>query len=318
MSAIKKCVICLICMVLLSIFPMIYANAQTMTDVASTLPVEVTNMKVNKKHFTKGKTVKYSMTIKDLGVEDYINDNGGFEKIYHNEPLSYLEADGVYLYWKSSGDQYVVQSYKWTKKSKEKGKLKISGKIPVKEGMKQGTWYLAVIYFQYGDEIVLLKDNRERTDEEDYEPMTDFSAMDFKVKGTGKTDKKAPTLDLNSMKLSKSYVKKNQKSTFAIKVKDSSKVDEVICIWDVYDKTNKSDDGDYFNIYKMKYNKKTKKYQCSVKLDTKYEKKAQLVGVEVRDVYGNEKKYYSFKSLDDGKRNAKYYNAYKKMIVRAK
>ena len=318
MSIIKRCVICFISMVLISIAPAIYVNAQTTTEQCSTFPVEVTDMKVNRRYFFKEKTFKYSMTIKDLGIQDYINENGGFSQIYYNEPLYYLDVDGVYLYWKSTRGQYVIQSYEWTEKSKEKGELKISGKIPVREGMRNGTWYLSTIYFQFGDEIVLVKDNRECTDEEDIEPMMDFSAVDFKVKMHGEVDEDAPTLDLKSMKLSKSYVKKKQKSTFSIKVKDDSKVNEVVCIWDVYDKTNKSDDGDYFDIYRMKYNKKTKKYECSVKLDTKYESKAQLVGIEVRDIYGNDKNYYSFKSLYDGKRDKKYYKAYKNMTVKAR
>ena len=67
MSIIKRCVICFISMVLISIAPAIYVNAQTTTEQCSTFPVEVTDMKVNRRYFFKEKTCKYSMTIKDLG-----------------------------------------------------------------------------------------------------------------------------------------------------------------------------------------------------------------------------------------------------------
>lgn len=311
-----KIMTCCALVIVLLVVQTRFVNAQTQQNV--TFPIEIKDIEMDKKSFFKGDTVKYSFTIKDLGVEEYMNETVGLNEIYNNEPLHYLDTDCVYLYWKSKGNQCVIQSFAWTEKSKKKGELRISGDIPVKEGMKQGTWYLAEIYFQYDDELTYVRDNRERIDEDDNEKLMDFSALDFQVTKTGKLDKKAPTIDLNSLKLSKAYVKKNQKSRFSIKVKDNSKVDEVVCVWDFYDKTNKSNEGDYYHFYRMKYSKKTKRYQCSVKLDARYESKAKLVAIEVRDIYGNQKSYHCLKSENSRKRNKKYVNAYQKMILRAK
>lgn len=318
-----------ICMVMLFVLPVMRTNADTVTKSTYVSPVEITDYKMNKKSFKKGDKIKYSMTIKDIGINDYLAEVGK-DKYWnlideiggvYGEPPYYHDSDAVYLYWKSSKKQYVVQSYPRSEADKEKGELKISNKIPVKKGMQKGTWRLVAIYFSYDEEVFCVKDTREM-EEDDESPVMDFSAMDFKVTGTGKADKKAPTLDLKSLKLSKTSVKKKQKSTFSIKIKDASKIEEVVCIWDIYDKANKGKAGDYSEIYRMKYNKKTKQYQCSVKLDTKYESKAQLVGIEVRDIYGNEKNYYAYKhkygDADYDKKVSKYYNAYKNMTVKAK
>lgn len=318
-----------ICLMMLFVVPTLYVNAEAMTDIVPKSPIEVTNFTINKKSLKKGEKAKYSLTIKDIGINDYIaemSDKSGWD-IYsltaiYGEPPYYYGSDTVYLYWKSSKKQYVVQAFEWNEEDKENGELKISGKIPIEKGMKKGIWRLVAIAFEYNDEVFYVKDSRETIDENCLVPMLDFSAIDFKVSGTGKADSKAPALHLNSMKLSKSYVKNNQKSTFSIKIKDNSKIEEVVCVWDVYDKSNKGKIGDYFEICRMKYNKKTKTYQGSIKLDTNYESKAQLVGIEVRDVYGNEKAYYSYKhdysSKNHLKKISKYYNAYKNMTVRAK
>ena len=321
----KRSIRFIMCFVMMLIAPVICANAETVNNEKQETPIEVSELHLNKKSFKSGSSVEYSFIIKDTGIDEFLDAEGGcFDENefvdQYGEPPRYYGKDTVYLYWKSTKKQYIVQAYNWKKSDKAKGQLKISGKIPVKKGMKTGTWKLAAIYFEYEGEEFYVKDSRETKYESS--ATLDLSAMDFKVSGTGKADNKAPVLDLQSLKLSRTSVGKNQKSTFSLKVKDSSKIEEVVCIWDVYDKTNKGSVGDYYNISRMKYNKKTKRYQSSLKLDTSCESKAQLVGIEVRDTYGNAKSYYAYKyNTKTGaytKKVSKYYNAYKKMTISKK
>ena len=317
----RQCIRFAICIMMIMATPILCANAETTSDVPQASPIAISNMKINKKSFKAGTTMKYSFTITDIGINDYQpNDWLYTEYEYGGEygtPPRYYGSDTVYLFWKSSKKQYIVHAYNWSEADKEKGQLNISGKISIQKGMKTGTWKLAAIYFEYDEREFIVRDSRQSICED--APMVDLSALDFKVTKTGKADYKAPTIDLKSLKLSKTKVGKNQKSTFSVKLKDSSKIEEVVCIWDVYDKTNQNKVGDYYNIYRMKYNKKTKRYQCSVKLDTTCERKAQLVGIEVRDIYGNEKQYYAYKyNVKTGKyttKVSKYYNAYKNMTI---
>lgn len=323
MQSLKKYILGVIYLGLILTVP-VHTRAQEISvDKREISPIEISDFKINKHSFQSGSTVKYSLTLMDIGIDEFLDYGGGefdiirIDSIY-GEPPYYGDGDTVHLFWKSSKKQYVVQSFDWKKSDRDKRRLKISGKIPVQKGMQPGKWRLAVIGIQYDDEIFFVKNSSEPIGDSPWLPTLDLSMADFKVSKT-KADNKAPTIDLKSLKLSKYYVGKKDKSTFSVKIKDSSKVIAVRAMWDVYDKTNKGSSGDYYNYYKMTYNKKTKRWQCSIKLDTKYERKAQLKGIRVWDIYGNEKDYFIGNEYGAiPKKKKQYYNAYKKMVIRKK
>lgn len=322
MQSLNKYILRVICLGLILVVPILHTRAQEISeDKRETSPIEISDFKINKHSFQSGSTVKYSMTLKDVGIDEFLDYGGGdFDIIRldsrYGEPPYYSNGDAVHLFWKSSKKQYVVQSFDWKKSDRDKKQLKISSKIPVQKGMQPGKWRLAAIGIQYDYEIFFVKNSSEPVGDDSWLPTLDLSMADFTVSKT-KANNKAPTIDLKSMKLSKRYVGKSGKSTFSVKIKDASKVVAVRAMWDIYDKTNKGSSGDYYNFYKMTYNKKKKRWQCLIKLDTKYEKKAQLKGIRVRDIYGNEKNYFignEYGAIPKSKK--KYYNAFKKMVIR--
>ncbi|MDE6433133.1 MAG: hypothetical protein K2L07_02750 [Lachnospiraceae bacterium] len=325
MGILRKCIFGVFCLGVLLAVPALCADAQEISiDKKKVSPIAISNFKINKRSFKPGNTLKYSLTLTDTGIDEFL-DCGGRE---YSEPVLtgnygmpsyYGDGDTVHLFWKSSKKQYVVQSFNWKKSERDKKRLRISGKIPVQKGMQPGKWRLAIILIEYGEETFYVKNSDDPVNGNDpYLPTLDLSMADFKVSKT-KADNKAPTIDLKSFKLSKYYVGKKDKSTFSVKIKDKSKVVAVRAMWDIYDKTNKGSGGDYYNFYKMTYNKKTKRWQCSIKLDTKYERKAQLKGIRVRDIYGNEKNYFIGNEYGAiPKKKKQYYTAYKKMVIRKK
>ncbi len=321
---IKRRMLFVVCFIMIMVIPVLCVNAESISDKPKDSPIAISDVKINKQSLKLNDTMKYSLTITDIGINDFLADDSAYSEYEfdnrYGTPPYYYGSDTVYLFWKSPQKQYIVHAFNWREADKEKGKISVSGNIPIKKGMKAGTWKLVAIYFEYDEKEFFVRDSRQPVYEDNTIPMADMSALDFEVTKTGPADYKAPTIDLKSLKLSKTKVSKKQKSTFSVKLKDSSKIEEVVCIWDVYDKTNQNKVGDYYSIYRMKYNKKTKRYQCSVKLDTTCESKAQLVGIEVRDVYGNEKQYYAYKyNKKTGAyttKISKYYNAYKNTTLK--
>ncbi len=283
-------------------------------------PIAISDFKMNMNEVKSDDTIQYSFTIEDVEIKDFLNKYG---EMYYECYPEYYGVFSVTLCWKSSKKQIIYHTYTWKQVDGWNTKnIKIKGKIPVEKGMQTGEWHLASIFFDAGVDGAgfSVVDNRHSTNEKHSycpDPLMDLSVADFKVSGTGKADNKAPTIDLKSLKLSKRYVKKNQKTTFSVKVKDQSKIAKVECTWGLYADGNRGKEYDWINTHKMKYNKKTKKYQCTMKLAYK---KAQLTAITVTDIYGNEKIY----SVDNSsnytpkKKDRKYYNAYKKMLVIAK
>ena len=283
-------------------------------------PIAISDFKMNKNEAKPNDTIEYSFTIEDVEIKEFLNKYG--EQYYDCYP-EYYGVSEVTLCWKSPKKQTIYHTYTWKAVDGwNTKKLKIEGTIPVKKGMQTGEWHLANIFFDAGidGEGFYVFDNRYSINDKNPRrphPLMDLSMADFKVSGTGKADNKAPTIDLKSLKLSKRYVKKNQKTTFSLKVKDQSKIAKVECYWGLYADDNKGKDYDWNDTYKMKYNKKTKKYQYTTEL---VYKKMQLVAIKVTDIYGNEKLYDGDVFLDytPKKKDRKYYNAFKKIIVIAK
>lgn len=342
MYNLKRYVIGMISILIFAMLPSLSVNAiETETNIEMSCPIELSDFKISKREVVPGDTVEYSFTITDIGIEQYLmNSEVICPSVYklmeeYGNPPTFFDSDTVYLYWQSPGYSKIVQTFHWSLEDKKNNQLKISGKIPVQKGMYGGEWRLAAIYCDYEGIDFYIREDRENTgvmEEHEEEgccstPTLDMSMAKFVVSGT-KADLKAPALDLKSLKLSKRTIKNSQKSTFSVKVKDTSKIEKVKCVWIFYEKSNKSKKyGDSLQTFTMKYNKKTKRYQCSVKCPSRLKGKMKLLGIEVRDIYGNEKDYYAYNRYWDddslcyeytSKKNKKYYNAYKNMIVRRK
>lgn len=298
------------------IFPAQTAKAEETVSA----PVAILDFKISSKTAKPGDNIRYSFILAETDLKEFL------DKYAEGYDSSDAPIYGIVIRWKSPLKQgtenrawdkgirqEIVHTFDWEETSEKQKKIKVSEIIPVMKGMQSGTWVMDTMELKLADESLTLVNKDTHIDNEEIWNSMDFSMADFTVTGTGRADYKAPRIDLKSLKLSKKYVKRNQKSTFQVKVKDATKIKKVECEWKLYDKKN-----DVWNRdYKMTYSKKKKSYQCSIKLDTKYYKKARLSCIYVQDIYGNEGYY----SVDYGyipEYELKYYNAYKKMIIRKK
>ena len=262
------------------------------------------------------------MTISFVNSFDYNNE----EKL----EFPFLDSDHeVVLYWQSPKRQKIERGYKWSQGDKS---ITIEDSIPVEDGMQAGEWKLSHIYIINDDgyDNVEMLEIYDGTEEEQVmygyytSYYTDLSFGDFTVVGVNKTaDNKAPTIKLNSLKLSKRYVKKNkktQKVTFNVKVKDASTIEEVKCSWYIYNYENYFKRGCYTgDEHMMKYDAKTKSYKYTLKINTKDVRKKELCGIYVKDIYGNEKYYEAdYDGYLPDREKRKLYNAFKRVVVFAK
>lgn len=298
---------------LVFVWPIFLVQAEEINESIPS-PVEITSFEMNTHSAEVGDVVKYEMLLNDVGIKAFLEKYGA----RYNVDNGYSSVSNIQLCWMSSKKQTVIHTYEWSTDATlaNTKQLMIRGLIPIRKGMQQGEWTLKRIRF-----VVSVDDGEEfyiddmRSGEAPI--LLDLSMADFNVSGTGKADHKPPTIDLKSLKVSKRYLKKNQKATFSVKVKDQSEIKKVECDWNLYEY---EDNGKRFCRTKnveMKYNKKTKKYQHSIGLTCK---KAQLSAITVTDIYGNKKTYHGDRSLQyaPNKKDRKYYNAYKKMIIIAK
>lgn len=171
--------------------------------------------------------------------------------------------------WESpDGKQRTVREYKW-EETKVGNKHIIKDKIKINKGRTPGTWRISGIWIwsalmEDDGETLYIANATTGVTKEDY-TYTDMSALDFTVEGT-KADRKAPKASYKSMKLSKKKVKKNEKVKFSVKVTDQSQIKSVSCRWNYApDRTKKHDEyyaEEVYYDYEMKYNKKTKAYEC--------------------------------------------------------
>lgn len=313
-------VLCMVIAILL-MFPARTAKAEeTVSE-----PVTILDFKMSSKTAKPGDYISYSFILAETGLEEFLDK---YAEGYHSSDAPIY---GIVIRWRSplkpgteNRDwnkgirQEIVHTFDWEETSAEQKKIKVSGVIPVMKGMQSGTWVMDTMELELADESLTLVNKNTHIDNEETWNLMDFSMTNFTVTGTGRADYKAPTIDLKSLKLSKRHVKRNQKSIFRVKVKDATKIKKVECAWDIYEKGNKGNGGDWNRDYKMTYNKKKKCYQCSIKLDTKYYDKAMLCCIYTQDIYGNERYYSVSYDYTPGitRKTRKYYNAYKKMMIR--
>lgn len=276
------------------------ANAIEETNVNVTTPFAViSDAYISKKTVTKNETLSYRFTISFVDSFDYASEefeDGSFQS----------DAYNVKVYWESPKKQEIVRSYKWPGKQTS---ITIADTIPVKKGMQAGEWKIAHIYITNGTSENDALSIHHGSEEEQVKNgsfgyhFADMSFSSFNVTGVSKkADNKAPTIVKKSLKVSKTKVKKNKKSTFSVQVKDASGIESVTCIWDLK--------GSGECLKKMKYNKKTKKYECKIKM-TKTVSKAKLLCITVKDIYGNTAYY----SLSNPTYKKKYKKAYSKVTI---
>lgn len=273
------------------------------TNVNVTTPFAViSDAYLSKKTVTKNETLSYRFTISFVDSFDYASEE------FSDGPFQ-SDAYKVDVYWKSPDKQEIQRTYKW---SGSKTSITIEDTIPIKKGMQAGEWKIAHIYItnDTSEEDALSIHHGTEEDQKNNGSFcyrfADLSFSSFNVTGVKKkADNKAPTIVKKSLSVSKTKVKKNKKSTFSVKIKDASGIESVTCIWDMVGK------DDYYDYYKkMKYNKKTKKYECKIKL-TEYAQKARLRCITTKDIYGNIEYY----SLSNPTFKKKYKKAYSKVTI---
>ena len=282
------------------------AKTETIEQAEPISYVTITNGKVNKKVVKSGDTLKYQFTINDEGISEH--DEAGYFGFYLDDNYYPASLCYVCITWEAPKNQIIERSYKWNREKKKS--LTISDKIKVMDGMQSGKWKLARIQIVDGlgdDEgggVININDFNDLSDYADCYADLSFAGFNVKKKKGTRVDKKAPTIDLNSLKVSKAYVKTNEKVTFSVKVKDSSKIEYVEAGWRSYLGKDGKEAG-YLNDYKMKYNKKKKCCQCTVSLADDEIQKLLLEGIYVKDIYGNATVY----SVDVNGKQIEYYTS---------
>ena len=301
------------CFVLLIVIPM---KVSASGEVNIKPFVKIYDFEMNQKTAKKGDVISYSFILEDIGTKTFVDKE--FEETFDG-------IASINLFWQSTGKQYIEQYVEW-KPEVGKNYMRISGEIPIRKGMQPGIWSLQRICIDeisYGLTSERAKDLLRELNLEDeglgpgfplnvydlrfkqnldkrraeFADYYDLSELDFEVKGT-KADNKAPKISLKSLKLSKKVLSKNQKATFSVKVTDDSKITDVIADFDLI-------------YYPMKYNKKTKCYECKVKAPIVKKTENELAAIHVRDIHGNYKTYYPI----DSKATKK---AFKKIKVKRK
>lgn len=305
-------VLCLLfCMAFLAGMPVSAAKPKNFATVS--------NIKISKKTVKPGDTLRYSFTIKAPKITAYKQCKYG--------------VDQVFLVWKSDKKpgQEIHAAFPWDKAGKKhKANLRISGKIKVRKGMSSGKWKLCGIYFNYyepetedGNESLYLVHRKGAK----YKKLSsntravDLSSTGFKVKTNTPADNAAPVVDNASLALTAASPGNN--ATFSIRVTDQSPIQSVTCTWENRNRNDEKVDwtrDEKYDDYKMKYNKKTKRYECRVSAPGKEKWKdggeyCQLHSITVRDIYGHEAQYYTGSALwldkelkVDGSKMILYYN----------
>lgn len=267
--------------------------------------LEISDIYFNKKTVTKNESLQYRFTLSFVDTFDYSSEE------FSDGPFRY-DMYEVRLYWKSSKRQRIAKVYKWPG---DRNSITIEDTIPIKDGIQAGEWILSNLYVcRYNstedDEDALAICHTENGNKGGHSWIeTDLSSLSFNVTGVKKkADEKAPTIVKNSMSLSKTKIKKKKKSTFSVKIKDANEIKEVACIWE--EQTKRSPDETYDEYLTMKYNPKTKKYQCKYVMRSEVIK-AQLRCIIAEDIYGNIKYY----RLSDKNFKKKYGKNFSQMVI---
>lgn len=269
----------------------------------------ITDMSISSKTVRPGDTLKYSLILNEHDTAAYF--------IYTSEG-NRREPRHIEIVWESpDGKQRTVREYKW-EETKVGNKHIIKDKIKINKGRTPGTWRISGIWIwsalmEDDGETLYIANATTGVTKEDC-TYTDMSALDFTVKGT-KADRKAPKASYKSMKLSKKKVKKNEKVKFSVKVTDQSQIKSVSCRWNYApDRTKKHDEyyaEEVYYDYEMKYNKKTKAYECILRGGSGKKSLMYLESISVEDEYGNRTWYASY---NRGKKWKKWKKAIKKMV----
>lgn len=203
MKVIYKSILFIMCCVLSFSLPSFAEE----TDTNTTIPdpyVTVTNAKINKNSVKFGDTITYKFTLTDVGISEL--DEAGFFGIYDKGKYYPLDSCVVEVVWQSSKHQVIERFYNWKNRKKKKS-LTISDKIKIMDGMQPGEWKIESIHLidSLGDDTnggnICISDPRYSKDLVDCYADLSFSDFNVKNKKGTKVDHKAPTINLNSLKV---------------------------------------------------------------------------------------------------------------------
>ena len=272
----------------------------------------ITDMSISSKTVRPGDTLKYSLVLNEHDTASYF-----VYTAIHRE----CTPETIAIRWESpDGKQKTTREYGW-EETKVGNKHIIKDEIKINKGRSPGVWKVTGIWIcevcldsgEDDSEYLYIENATTGVTKEDY-TYTDMSALDFTVKGT-KADRKAPKASYKSMKLSKKKVKENEKVKFSVKVTDQSQIKSVSCRWNYApDRTKKHDEyyaEEVYYDYEMKYNKKTKAYECILRGGSGKKSLMYLESISVEDEYGNRTWYASY---NRGKKWKKWKKAIKKMV----
>lgn len=292
--------------------------------------VTVTDGWISKKKVKSGDTLKYRFTIHDNGI---LAHNEGWDFACPGENGKIIPDDlYVEARWEGPGKQVIEREYKWKRVKRKKGKwiglksdsFTVSDQIKVLDGMEPGEWKLADLYIsgiprddpEDESEIInlLLKDDFDDADDCPAD-ISAFGSFRVKKKKGAKVDHKAPKVDLQSMKLSKTALKPDEKSVFTVKIKDQSQIEAVKCTFAEHYPEETGWDR-YLQDYKMTYDRKKKCWKCTVTMSSSPEKMV-CSCIWVKDIYGNVEYYlgYELKIDKDGNLQDWYKKPYSNMVI---
>ena len=278
------------CLAVLSGLPALAAGKPSGNEAA-----ELSACSISADTVVPGDVLEYSFVVSDKDTAEYFG-TIGMGKLIKSVHVVWQSETGqklVHTYtWDEFLDGYGYRWEEWQAGEYHKKAIEVKGKIRIGSGMCPGKWRVAMLLlYSDGDkedaETVCI-DNRSLS-QRATDP--DLSCFDFTVTGS-REDKKAPKIDLGSLSLTRKSLKFKQKATFRIKVSDQSGIKSVRCVWR-YTKKDKHVSNPYgSNEYgTMKYNRKKKCYEYTMRGLEKKGIYRRLYDIRVEDIYGNTASY---------------------------
>ena len=228
--------------------------------------IKITDMEVSSKEVKPNETLKYkiSLNIDEEKLEKYL-----LQEEYGDNIPSRITAgiNFIDVYWADRPGTAKRYDSKKIKKGKD---YIIEDGIEIRKGMPAETRKIYKIcikaaikkngYYWEGKDIEIYNNNTAGSWYHGF--YKEMSALDFSIVGTS-CDNKKPRIHAKTAKISKKKVKRKRNVTFSIKITDESAIQKVWC-WCTTQRYYKGEKQTYSEPYDMKYNKKTKRYECKI------------------------------------------------------
>ncbi len=223
------------------------------------IPDLIKNGTISSKQVQKGNSLEYKFEIQNIGIKCVL----------------FGSAKTLRMVWVSENGQSIEEDIPYH------GTGSYQGTISITDGMTPGTWKLSELKFlseTYHGKLPFRAEELVLTEAEGEHVNYQFAT--FTVQGTT-ADKKAPTVKVKTIGVTKKVLKKNGKAKFYLKANDTSSLRYVVCTW----RDTKTKQDVYGN---MKYSKKRARYEYQIS-GTDFEKgtKLKLKKIEACDKYGN-------------------------------